>query len=138
MAGETGDSRVLIAPGEFVVMQKGSVAESSEAVASDLGLYEITEIPADRWKYRTPGLRNISLSAPYMHDGSISSLRQVIDFYNDGGIENELLDPLIGPLGLDETEIGQILSFLESLTGDNVDRLVSDAFAVPIGNTDSP
>ena len=138
MAGETGDLRVLIAPGEFVVMQKGSVAESSEAVASDLGLYEITEIPADRWKYRTPGLRNISLSAPYMHDGSISSLRQVVDFYNDGGIENELLDPLIEPLGLDETEIGQILSFLESLTGDNVDRLVSDAFTVPIGNTDSP
>lgn len=138
MVGETGDSRVLLAPGEFVVIKEGSVAGSSEPVASDLGLYEITENPADRWKYRTPGLRNIVLTAPYMHDGSVSSLREVIDFYNGGGIQNELLDPLVRPLGLDEIEIGQILSFLASLTGDNVDRLVSDAFTVPIGNTDSP
>jgi len=137
MARKTGDSRVLIAPGEFVVVKEGSVAGSTEKAASDLGLYEITENPVDRWKYRTPGLRNIVLTAPYMHNGSVSSLREVIDFYNDGGIENELLDPLVRPLGLNEMEIGQILSFLESLTGDNVDRLVSDAFTVPIGNTDS-
>ena len=126
-----------IAPGEYIVIKKGSVTESSEPVASDLGLYEITENPSDRWKYRTPTLRNISLSAPYMHDGSISSLREVINFYNNGGIENELLDPLIRPLGLSGEETDQLLAFLTTLTGDNVDRLVSDAFTVPVGNTNS-
>lgn len=126
---------MLIAPGEHIVIKNASVAESSEPVTSDLGLYEITENPADRWKYRTPTLRNISLSAPYMHDGSLSNLREVIDFYNNGGIRNELLDPLVRPLGLNAEETDQILAFLSTLTGDNVDRLVSDAFTVPVGNT---
>jgi cytochrome c peroxidase len=69
-----------------------------------------------------------------MHDGSLSTLEQVIAFYNLGGIDNELLDPLIRPLNLSETEIGQLLAFLNSLTGDNVDILVADAFAAPVGN----
>jgi cytochrome c peroxidase len=113
------------------------VAEASEPPPGDLGLYEITEDPADRWKYRTPALRNIALTAPYMHNGSIGSLEEVIAFYNDGGIENELLDPLLRPLNLSEVESGQLLQFLNALTGDNVDALVADAFAVPVGNTGS-
>ena len=87
------------------------------------------------WKYRTPSLRNVALTAPYMHDGSMSKLEQVIEFYNRGGIENELLDPLIRALNLNETETGQLLAFLNALTGDNVDVLVADAFAVPVGNS---
>jgi cytochrome c peroxidase len=138
MAKKTGETRVLIAPGEHIVVKGGSVAASSEPAASDLGQYEITENPEDRWKYRTPTLRNIALTAPYMHDGSISTLREVIEFYDNGGIENKLRDPLIQPLGLSEQEANQLLAFLDALTGDNVDSLVSDAFAVPVGNTDSP
>ena len=137
MTTNTGDMRVLIAPGEYIVVKGGSVADSSEPRTSDLGLYEITENPADRWKYRTPTLRNIALTAPYMHDGSLSTLRELIEFYNNGGVDNELRDPLIRPLGLSEEEATQLLAFLTALTGDNVDTLVSDAFAVPVGNTDS-
>ncbi len=70
-----------------------------------------------------------------MHDGSLSKLEQVIEFYNRGGIENELLDLLIRALNLNETETGQLLAFLNALTGDNVDVLVADAFAVPVGNS---
>jgi len=73
-----------------------------------------------------------------MHDGSISTLREVIELYNNGGIVNELRDPPVRPLGLSQDEASQLLAFLDALTGDNVDALVSDAFAVPIGNTDSP
>ena len=138
MGKKTASARVMIAPGEHVVIKGGVVAESSEAVISDLGLYEITENPADRWKYRTPTLRNVTLTAPYMHDGSISTLSDVIEFYNNGGISNELLDPLIRPLGLSAEEAGHLLAFLNTLTGDNVDTLVSDAFTVPVGNTDTP
>jgi len=69
-----------------------------------------------------------------MHDGAFGTLREVIEFYNRGGIENELLSELIKPLGLSNVEIDQLLAFLNSLTGDNVDTLVADAFAAPIGD----
>lgn len=96
---------------------------------------EITEDPADRWKYKTPTLRNISLTAPYMHDGAFKTLEEVVNFYNHGGAPNEELDPLIKPLGLTPNEIQDILAFLNSLTGSNVDELIADGFAAPVGDT---
>jgi cytochrome c peroxidase len=69
-----------------------------------------------------------------MHDGSIASLREVVAFYDAGGVPNEELDPSIKPLGLDQSDADDLVAFLESLTGDNVDRLVADAFAAPIGD----
>jgi len=137
MSGPSGETRVQIAPGEHIMVRGDVVAEASEPPPNDLGLYEITEDPADRWKYRTPTLRNIALTAPYMHNGSMGSLEEVIAFYNAGGINNELLDPLIRPLDLSEVESDQLEQFLNALTGDNVNALVADAFAVPVGNTGS-
>jgi cytochrome c peroxidase len=58
----------------------------------------------------------------------------VVDFYDAGGVPNELLDPLIRPLGLSETEKEDLVAFLMSLTGSNVDTLVADAFAAPVGD----
>jgi cytochrome c peroxidase len=110
------------------------IAAAAELPPNDLGRYEVTENPEDRWKYRTPSLRNVALTAPYMHDGSLSSLREVVEFYNAGGIANELLDPALRPLGLSEEEIEDLVAFLRSLTGDNVDALVADAFAAPVGD----
>ena len=110
------------------------VAKVGEPVKADLGLYEITENPSDRWKFRTPTLRNVALSAPYMHDGSLASLREVVEFYNGGGIDNALLDPLVRPLHLQESEIDALVVFLQSLTGSNVPVLVADAFAAPVGD----
>jgi len=135
MSESPGDRKVLIAPGEEITIKANVIADASEPPPNDLGRYEITENPDDRWKYRTPSLRNLALTAPYMHDGSLSSLEQIIEFYNQGGIENELIDPLIRPLNLSGTEKVQLLAFLRSLTGDNVDVLVADAFAVPVGNS---
>jgi cytochrome c peroxidase len=137
MSKTPASTRVQIAPGETITVRSDVVADASEPRPNDLGLYEITEDPDDRWKYRTPSLRNVALTAPYMHDGSLSSLREVIEFYNRGGVENEGLDPLLRPLGLTQEEITQLLTFLDALTGDNVDRLVADAFTVPVGNTGS-
>ena len=79
-------------------------------------------------------LRNVALSAPYMHDGSFSTLKSVVEFYNEGGIKNPGLDPLIRPLGQNDTEISQVVAFLESLTGNNVDQILQDASAAPIGD----
>ncbi len=126
--------KLTVAPGIFIEFDGQVVADASETPPNDLGRYEITQDPADRWKYKTPSLRNVSLTAPYMHNGSMPTLRTVVEFYNRGGTANEGLDPLLGTLGLSNSEIEDLVVFLESLTGDNVDVLVSDAFAAPIGD----
>ena len=69
-----------------------------------------------------------------MHNGSLATLRDVLEFYRRGGHPNALLDPRIRPLDLTDQDLDDLLAFLNSLTGDNVDTLVSDAFAAPIGN----
>ncbi|MFQ5666901.1 MAG: cytochrome c peroxidase, partial [Candidatus Binatia bacterium] len=126
--------KLQVAPGTFLSFDPAVIAASAERPLHDLGRYEITGDPDDRWKYKTPTLRNIALTAPYMHNGSLGTLRDVVDFYNRGGIANELRDPLIQPLGLSEGEIGDLVAFLRSLTGDNVGAIVADALAVPVGD----
>jgi len=126
--------QVWVAPGRQLTVDGNVVAEASEKKPNDLGYYEITENPDDRWKYKTPTLRNIALTAPYMHNGSLSTLREVIEFYNNGGVKNELLDPFIQTLNLSNTEIDNLVKFLHTLTGDNITEITGDAFTVPIGN----
>lgn len=134
MFREPSTQRVQLAPGVFVEIDAAVVNSVSEKKPNDLGRYEVTQIPADRWVYKTPSLRNIALTAPYMHNGSISTLRQVVEFYNQGGVVNENLDPLIKPLNLSAVEVGDLVAFLNTLTGDNVATLVADAFAAPVGD----
>ncbi len=129
-----GKQRVQVAPGVYQNVDAGIINSVSGPTLGDVGLYEVTQNPADRWKYRTPSLRNVALTAPYMHDGSLETLQQVVEFYNQGGHANENIDPLIQPLNLSEQEIAALVSFMNTLTGDNVDILVSDAFAAPVGD----
>ncbi len=134
MRRDLKQQRVLVAPGVYLNVDTAIIKSVSEAPQNDLGLYEVTLNPTDRWKFRTPTLRNMTLTAPYMHDGSLPSLRDVVVFYNDGGEPNELLSPLIRSLSLSDQEIKDLVAFLESLTGDNVATLVADAFAAPVGD----
>lgn len=128
-------TKVQLAPGVFVDVDTALIdSVRQQPKENDVGLYEVTQNPFDRWKFRTAILRNIALTAPYMHDGAFSSLRDVVEFYNNGGVPNEDLSPLIGPLALSEQEIDQIVAFLQSLTGSNVRTIVADAFAAPIGD----
>lgn len=83
----------------------------------DLGRFKITRDPSDRGKFRTPSLRNVALTAPYMHDGRFETLAQVLDFYEDGGIDNKFLDPALAPVELSERDRSDLVAFLESLTG---------------------
>lgn len=134
MGKATTSRRVQLAPGVYAEVADSLIKSVSEAKANDLGRYEVTQDPADRWKYRTPSLRNISLTAPYMHNGSLATLEQVLEFYNRGGIANENLDPLIKPLHLSASELADLAAFLRALTGDNVKELVADGIAAPIGD----
>ena len=66
--------------------------------------------------FKTPGLRNVLLTAPYMHDGSIGTLEEVIDFYDKGGTHKENLDKLMKPLDLTDNEKADLIAFLGALT----------------------
>jgi cytochrome c peroxidase len=84
----------------------------------DAGRFEVTKNNADRGKFKTPTLRNLTQTAPYMHDGSDATLAEVIDFYDRGGIANSNLSPEIKPLKLSAQEKRDLVAFLESLTGE--------------------
>ena len=92
-------------------------------VAEDTGRFRVTDRASDTGSFKTPTLREVSRTPPYMHDGSLASLRDVIDFYDDGGIENPYLDPEIVPLGLSEGDKSDLEAFLESLNGRVADGL---------------
>jgi len=84
----------------------------------DLGLYYTTKRDEDRGKFRTPSLRELKYTAPYMHNGVFGSLEEVIEFYNRGGGEDSNKSPLVKPLGLVEQEKMDLKIFLESLSSD--------------------
>jgi cytochrome c peroxidase len=84
---------------------------------ADEGRFRVTRSPADRGAFKTPTLREIRRTAPYMHDGSFQTLAAVIEFYDNGGISNPALDREIRPLHLSRTEKKDLLAFLLALTG---------------------
>ncbi len=132
--GRDGRKRtVMLAPGVSIAIDSAIIDAVAAPVQADLGRYEISQDPGDRWKYRTPSLRNLTLTAPYMHNGSLRTLEAVVAFYDRGGVPNETLDPLIHPLHLSAAEKSDLVAFLRSLTG-RVETLVADVAAAPIGD----
>jgi len=79
---------------------------------------ELTDKGRGNGEFRTPTLRNIELTGPYMHDGSQKTLRQVVDFYVGGGSSNPYLDKEIKELKLNNNEREYLVAFLRSLTGE--------------------
>jgi cytochrome c peroxidase len=89
-----------------------------EGNLTDLGRYNETKAESDKGAFMTPTLRNVALTAPYMHDGSLKTLRDVVDYYAGGGNSNLYLDKKIKPLNLSGEQRDDLVQFLESLTGD--------------------
>ncbi len=83
----------------------------------DLGRFEQSGEDEDRGAFKAPPLRNITETAPYMHDGSLATLEEVIAFYDRGGEPNAWLDEKMKPLELDDQQREDLLAFLDSLTG---------------------
>jgi cytochrome c peroxidase len=95
--------------------------------STDLGRFDVTGDPADRFAFRTPSLRNVAVTAPYMHDGSLPTLEAVIDFYDAGAPSAKHRDQRLRPLNLLPREKRYLLAFLRSLSGDNWRELGRDA-----------
>jgi cytochrome c peroxidase len=81
----------------------------------DKGRYAITKHDDDQGKFKTPTLRGVVLSGPYMHDGSLRTLDDVVEFYNRGGGANPHLNSVLGPLGLTKEEMSDLVAFLKAL-----------------------
>jgi cytochrome c peroxidase len=96
---------------------------------SELGRFLVTKQANDIGAFKTPGLRNIAITAPYMHDGSLATLWDVMDHYNKGGIPNPNLDGGMQRLGLTEAEIDDVVAFMESLTSTRFAALGKEAMA---------
>ncbi len=103
----------LFTDGKFHNLGAGMNAEGE---LTDLGRYEQTKVESDRGAFRTPTLRNIAKTGPYMHDGSKKTLAEVVDFYKGGGSSNPQLDKEIKELKLTGQEKADLVAFLEALT----------------------
>lgn len=106
---------VELARGIVTQVTLSATGLSDPPTRNDVGRFEITRDPADRWAYATPGLRGVQESWPYMHDGSLNTLEQVVEFYDRGGGPNPNLDPRIKPLGLTAEEKSALIAFLKAL-----------------------
>jgi len=104
-----------LADGEF--HNTGVQFQSEER---DPGRMKHTDDEAHNFQFKTPTLRNVEYTAPYMHDGSVKTLREVVEFYNKGGAPDDpLLDEKMQPLNLTEKEIGFLVDFLKAFSGDH-------------------
>ena len=84
----------------------------------DEGRFAISHVERDRGAFKTPGLRDVSKHPPYMHDGSLATLRDVVEFYNRGGARSSNLSGRIRPIGLSPRDIDALVAFLETLSGE--------------------
>lgn len=105
------------------VKQKGTdIAVLSNPKTESLGRFAVTRELSDLGAFKTPTLRNVELTAPYLHDGSLETLEEVVKFYNNGGRSEEtdpvpeLLDGGIRPLNLSEQQQADLVAFMKALT----------------------
>jgi len=121
--------------GEFLKAQatlaEVDVRVLSDAKTSELGRFAVTRGFDDLGSFKTPTLRNIAVTAPYMHDGSLKTLREAVVHYNNGGVTkegdpvNDFLSGGIRPLNLTDAQVDDLVAFMESLTSPQFAELQS-------------
>ena len=104
---------------------------------SELGRFAVTREQVDIGAFKTPTLRDVELTSPYMHNGSLKTLIEVVQFYNRGGRPNSNLDKVMQPLHLSDNEVNDLVQFMRALTSDDVLRVCQTtspqtSIAVPI------
>ena len=99
-------------------------------LTEDLGRFNISKDDFDKGAFKTPGLRSVSQTAPYMHDGSKATLKDVVEFYNRGGDIAKNRTSLITPLELSEQEVLEVVEFLKALNGEPLNATIPKLPAV--------
>jgi cytochrome c peroxidase len=118
---------VDLAPGQRTQFTPQQRARVGEPVPPDEGRHELSGRPEDRRAFRTPSLRNVALTAPYMHDGSLPTLDAVLDHYAAGGWPADAAQsPLIRPLVLSTDERAALLAFLRALSASTLPQRPQD------------
>lgn len=112
--------------------------DPARRVFADEGRSVVSKVETDRGAFKTPTLREVALHAPYMHDGSVPTLREVVELYNRGGIPNPYLDPKIKPLNLTGDEIDALVKFMEALNGEGYQDTPPKAFPGPARPPSTP
>ncbi|MDW3221743.1 MAG: cytochrome c peroxidase [Paracoccaceae bacterium] len=105
----------------FVTYAKFMGVENYMNLREDLGAYIRTHSSDTKRTFLTPSLRELTWTAPYMHNGSMATLGDVVDFYDAGGGNDTLKDPRLKPIGLVPSEKADLIAFLESLSGESFD-----------------
>jgi len=102
----------------FTLNAYSNLGVGSDKPDPDVGRFAVTKDPRDWGVFKTPTLREIEHTAPYMHDGSLKTLEEVVDLYDKGGIPNRNLDPNLRKLHLSDGEKKDLVEFLRALSGE--------------------
>ena len=89
----------------------------ADAKEPDVGRFAVTKDPKDWGAFKTPTIRNVALSAPYMHDGSLKTLADTVEHYNKGGTPNRNLSDKVKKLNLNKQQVQDIVAFMKACTG---------------------
>jgi cytochrome c peroxidase len=120
----------------------GIGADEKTGKLADIGRWEISPIgaknPSEKGAFKTPTIRDITRTGPYMHDGSEKTLPEIVEYYNKGGNKNPGLDPEMKPLNLTDQEKADVVAFLKALTGESVVVALPTLPTGPDGKSPNP
>lgn len=102
----------------FTTNQFANIGIGMDQPNPDLGRFNVTKNEADKGAFKTPGLREITRTGPYMHNGSLKTLEEVVEYYNKGGVKNRWLHQNIRPLNLSVQDKKDLVEFLPALSGE--------------------
>jgi cytochrome c peroxidase len=102
----------------FTTNMYANIGVGADKPEPDVGRFAVTKDPKDWGAFKTPTLRDIERTAPYMHDGSLKTLEEVVEHYDKGGVKNRNLDPKMKPLNLADQEKKDLVAFLKALNGE--------------------
>jgi cytochrome c peroxidase len=102
----------------FTTNQFANIGIGMDKTNPDLGRYIVSRKEEDKGAFKTPGLRDIARTAPYMHDGSLKTLEEVVEHYDKGGIKNKWLHQDVRPLKLSKQDKTDLVAFLHALNGE--------------------
>jgi cytochrome c peroxidase len=111
----------------FTLNMYANIGVGTDKPEPDPGRFAFTKDPADWGAFKTPTLREIARTAPYMHDGSLKTLEEVVEYYDKGGTPNRNLDARIKPLRLTAAEKSDLVEFLKALSGEGWQHIEAPA-----------